>query len=207
MRNAFALVTLIVAPTLAFAQGTVVFQNLTGQVKQWTSATDPTLVAVSSLVELIAAPSGTPLTHPLGTLDAQGFHLAYPTEEAFLAANPVWTAWGVAVAGSRAPGYFNSGTASLASIPGGASADYIIVGWLSTAPHLDAAIAGGAFIGESAVFTTTTGDPSTIPPGLAVSLKSTFTGMTLAPQVVPEPSIFKLAGLGAVVLMLFRRRS
>jgi hypothetical protein len=62
MKKALTLVLLIVSPTLAFAQGTVVFSNSTsGLVKQWTSFTDHTLINVpvgGGSVQLLAAPAG-----------------------------------------------------------------------------------------------------------------------------------------------------
>jgi hypothetical protein len=68
MKKAFALVVLIVAPMMVFAQGTVLFCNSTsGLVKQWTSFTDHTVINVpvgGGSVQLLAAPDGTAL-HPL----------------------------------------------------------------------------------------------------------------------------------------------
>jgi len=209
MKKAFTLVVLIVTPTLAFAQGTVVFQNLTGLVKLYPVPGDNTLRNATkgdAMVDLITAVRGTPLAHPLGTYWSQGFSLGpNATLASFLAANPGWhsEAVGEMNAGN---GIFNNGSVSLTGIPGGASADYLIIGWSGTFPSLDAAIAGGAWIGESGVLTTPTGDPTTTPPGLPVNLKSTFTGVTLAPQVVPEPSIFALFALGAAMLVPLCRR-
>ena len=85
-----------------------------------------------------------------------------------------------------------------------------MLGWTGPSTTDDAAIAadlaGQAMFGESAIATTQTGDPTATPPGLPVSLKLTFPGMTLAPAVIPEPTTVLLAGLGAVLLLLFRRR-
>jgi len=197
----------------AFAQGTVVFANLTGTVKQWTSTSDSTLVASTkgnTTVDLISAAANVDLASPLGTLSATGFALNYQTLGAFLAANQGWHS--EAVGGvTSANGIFNNGTVSLTGIAGGASAHYAIIGWTGTAATLDAAIAGGAWVGQSAVFTTGTGDPTTTPPGVATSLKSTFTGMVLAPTggavVTPEPTTFALLGLGAAAMLILRRRN
>lgn len=211
MKQTFALVVLIVTPALAFAQGTVVFQNLTGLVKRWTSASDSTLVSATkgnATVDLITAAHGAALPHPLGTLAPDGFWLGpYPTLASFLAANPGWHSESVGGVNS-ANGIFNNGSVSLTGIPGGASADYFIIGWTGTSPSLDVAIGIGAWLGESAIFTTSTGDPTTTPPGTPVNLTATFSGMTLAPTGVigPEPSSFALSVLGAIMLVLFRRR-
>ena len=200
----------------AFAQGTVVFQNLTGQIKQWTSASDATLIASPKgafTVDLISAASGIALPNPLGAYNASGNFVvnpSYTTLATWLAANPGWSS--DAVGGtSSVNGIFNNGTVSLIGIPGTAtSAQYLIVGWASTAVDLDHAIANKDWIGESAIFTTTVGNPDLTPPGVATSLKATFTGMTLAPSgtaTVPEPATFALFGLGAAALLIFRRRN
>ena len=92
MKKAFALVVLIVAPTMVFAQGTVVFSNSTsGLVKQWTSFTDHTLINVpvgSGSVQLLAAPAGTAL-QPL----VWGSALVYSSLAGLLSANPGWNAY------------------------------------------------------------------------------------------------------------------
>jgi len=196
----------------AFAQGTVVFQNLTGLVKQWTSASDSTLVTSTkgnTMVDLITAATTATLPNPLGTYGTSGFALNYQTLGAFLGANPGWHSEAVGGVNS-ANGIFNNGAVSLTGIAGGGSAQYLIIGWTGTAATLDAAITGGAWVGESAVFTTTTGDPTTTPPGTPINLKSTFTGLTLAPTgtaPVPEPTSFALLGLGAAAMLIFRRRN
>ena len=198
----------------AFGQGTVVFQNLTGLVKQWTSTSDGTLVSApkgNAMVDLISAAPGVALANPLGVLSTPGgFALNYQTLGAFLAANPGWHSEAVGGVNS-ANGIFNNGSVSLTGIAGGASAQYAVLGWSGTAATLDAAITGGAWVGESAIFTTTTGDPGTTPPGTPINLKSTFTGIILAPQAgavppVPEPATFALVGLGAAAMLIFRRR-
>jgi len=213
MKQAFALVVLIVTPALAFAQGTVVFQNLTGAVREPVPFTS-LITGVgkgNAMVDLITAAHGIALLHPLGMIASDAslgtgvFVPTYTTLASFLAANPGWhsEAVGDVNAGN---GIFNNGTVSLTGIPGGASADYLIIGWTGTYQNLDAAIAGGAWLGESGVFTTITGDPTTTPPGIPVSLKSTFTGVTVFPlMIIPEPSIFALFALGAAMVVPIRR--
>lgn len=62
-----------------------------------------------------------------------------------------------------------------------------------------AASAGGVNVGKSALFTiNSTASPSPIN-------STVFPGFTVA-ALVPEPSTFALAGLGAAALLLFRRR-
>jgi hypothetical protein len=91
MKKALTLVLLIVTSTMAFAQGTVAFiNNPVGLVRQWTSATDSTLISTpvgGAHVELLAAPAGTAFT-PFGSLSALGFAWNFNSLAGFLAANP-----------------------------------------------------------------------------------------------------------------------
>ena len=87
----------------------------------------------------------------------------------------------------------------------------MVIGWTGPYATYDAAYVAdlatpnSSFLGMSAVATTETG-VTQINPGVPVNLSITFQGMTLAPAVIPEPTIVLLAGLGAVLLLLFRRR-
>jgi len=201
MKKAFTLIVLIVTPTMALAQGTVILQNQTGLVKQWTSWSDSTLISVpknGGYVELIAAPVGTALV---------GEALMYSSLSGFLAVNPGW-----AVAGGQAypiafgAGLFNCGTVTINNIAAGASAEYFILAWTGASTTWDAALASGiGFLGQSAIATTATGDPTATPvPGFPVSLRPTFAGIFFSP--IPEPTSFALAGLGLAALLVFRHR-
>lgn len=213
MKKLLGIMAITALAASAFAQGTVVIGNQTGLVKQWTSASDSTLMSVvkgGGMVELIAAPKGTSLT-PLYA--AQKFN--YSNFASFLAAN---TGWLVPVGNSNpgpiglGPGIFANGNATITGIAAGGQADYVILGWTGSATTVDAAIAawnaGTAMFGESAIATTATGDPTATPPGVPVNLRTTFAGMTLTPSVgvIPEPSTFALAGLGAAAMLILRRR-
>ena len=209
MKKAFALFVLIVTPTMAFAQGTVVFNNQTGLVRQWTSPMDTTLVASLegyAMVELISAPFGTPLVNPLPN---------FSTLASFLAANPGWAVGTALPGGSNpgglaAPGIFANGNLSL-NVPGGASAEYFVISWtgpfqgpLDGATTYDAAEAiGNCWIRQSAIFTTATGDPTTTPAGLPVNIRDTFGGVIMG---TPEPTTSALAGLGLAALLVSRWR-
>lgn len=106
-----------------------------------------------------------------------------------------------------APGLFKGGTVTLHPVVAveGEKAEYMVIGWTGPFTDYDGAFAAREFLGTSAIATTGTGDSLLTPPGTPVSLSSTFQGMTLAPFIFPEPSAFELAGLGAVMLFLFRR--
>jgi hypothetical protein len=218
MKKALTFVVLIVTPSIVFAQGTVGFANQTGRVQRWTSAYDSTLVPVpkdGGYVELIATAKGNPLLHPLGVYEGSvGFLPGYSSLAGFLAANPGWAvAFGQYNPGpiGLGPGVFANGNATIANINDGASADYMLIGWTGPYATYDAAYAGdlatpnSSFLGMSAIATTQTAKIS-VNPGVPVNLSGTFPGMTLAPAVIPESSTVLLAGLGAVLLLLFRRR-
>jgi hypothetical protein len=95
----------------------------------------------------------------------------------------------------------------------GADADYVVIGWTGPYATYDAAYAANlatpnsSFLGMSAIATTHTGGEILgTGPVNPEPLRLTFQGIILAPAVIPEPTTFLLAGLGAVLLGLFPRR-
>ena len=183
MKKALVLMVLNVAPTLAFAQGTVVFANsASSPVQQWTSLYDRTLINVPAgggSVALMATPEGTAF-NPFGCYCCSdcGFGFSFSTLASFLAANPGWNC--CAVTSILAGGQFDGGVVDIVPLflPG-RNVEYCVIGWTGPYSTLDAAIAGGAFLGMSALATTATGDPTTTPPGTPVNLSDTFHGFTL----------------------------
>jgi len=107
-------------------------------------------------------------------------------------------------------GYFNGGTTTLTGIAGGATAWLSVWAWDATlggttaGATLTQAIASGKpdVYGFSAPFSVVTGNPAGSPP----TTPAVMVGLTSFTMVVPEPSTFALAGLGAAALMIFRRR-
>ncbi len=161
------------------------------------------------MVQFLAAADGTPFK-PLGTFGFfagnPGFAVTYSTLASYLAANPGWNAYST-VGIAPVTGRFNAGIVTVSPLAPGGDIEYVLIGWTGPSASLDAAIGSGAFIGESALFAgIATGNPTTTPPGTPTSISSSFTGLILAPVVVPEPSTFALAGLGAVMLIVFLRR-
>jgi hypothetical protein len=218
MKKLLGIAAICALTVSAFAQGTVTLANQTGgQIMQWTTATDHTLIPVpknGGYIQLIVAPSGTSLVSPLFSAGTAN----YSSLAGFLAANPGWSAAigpNTGTTGNPAPialaaGYINGGTFTINGIAPGGNASYLWLGWTGTSATADAALAafgaGTAMFGESAVFTTATGNPLATPPGTPVSTKTTFGGMTLT-AAVPEPTSLTLAGLGLAALLAFRRRS
>jgi len=182
----------------AFAQGTVGFQNSSSSlVQQWTDNNNSTLISVpkgAGFVQLFYAPAGTAFT----PWDGQ-------SGNSWINGNAGWT---LSAATPIAPiaGRYSGGVITLAGIAAGNSFDFVLLGWTGAAADFDAAIAGGDMAGVSAKYTLATLDPLLPPPTLANA--DGFAGFSLAPvSVIPEPSTFALAGLGAAALLIFRRRS
>ena len=218
MKRLLGILAITALAASAFAQGTVVLQNQTGLVKQWTSTTDNTLITTpqnGGYVELITAPAGTALVNPLFTSVPGGQFANYSSLAGFVAANPGWSF----AQGNPAPaiigfgaGLFNGGMLTIPGIPPGGPAEYMIIGWTGAYTTFEAAYSAYAsdpsssFIGISAIdYIAKTGDPTSTPPGTAVSLRPTFTGITFAPPI-PEPPSFALAGLGLAALLVLRHR-
>lgn len=103
-------------------------------------------------------------------------------------------------------GYFyDSSTVSIANVntpTGGGAAIFEVQGWTGNYANYAAALAGGAYVGQSAEFVNNMGNPN--PPATTAIETTGFNGNLIL--VVPEPSTIALGGLGAAALLLFRRR-
>jgi hypothetical protein len=195
--SVLAIAAMAAYATSAFAQGTVTFNNGTGLVKAWTSATDSTLVNVpkgGGMVQLYWAPAGSAYVAWQGSLSGAAWQLL----------NPLWKAENPIGFTTPSAGKFTGGTLTLTPLAAGGGIDYVVMGWTGAATSFDAAIAANAMVNVSQKFGSATGNPTTTPAGLPVATADTFQGMTLQP--IPEPSTFALAGLGAAALLIFRRR-
>ena len=197
----------------AFAQGTISVANgSTSLVQQWNSFTDSSLTAVpanAGRIQFLAAPDGTAFK-PLGTMVPGGFAAMYATLASYLAVNPGWNVYNIAAIAPVA-GRFNAGTVTVSPLTPGGKIEYTVIGWTGTAASYDAAFGAygphEAMLGQSALFTgVATGDPTTSPPGTPGSISGTFTGLTLAPNPMPEPSALALLGMGAAAMLIFRRK-
>jgi hypothetical protein len=96
-------------------------------------------------------------------------------------------------------GTFTDPLGVAATIPGATTSGFFrIDAWLGSSADYATAVAAGAAHGTSGVFSNPVATPPTTPPD--------FTSMPATILVVPEPSTFALAGLGAAALLIFRRR-
>jgi len=104
---------------------------------------------------------------------------------------------------STTAGSWFSRTATLDTVPLGTAANLIVVVWdskLSADPRSGAAMAG--LWGASAPFSYT--PPAGSTPAPAEFLMTGLQPFTIG--IVPEPTSFALAGLGAAAMLIFRRR-
>jgi len=96
-------------------------------------------------------------------------------------------------------GTFTDPLGVAATIQGATTTGFFrIDAWLGTSPDYAGAVTAGAAHGSSGVFSNPIAVAPTTPPD--------FTSMPATILVVPEPSTFALAGLGAAALVIFRRR-
>ena len=104
---------------------------------------------------------------------------------------------------SATAGSWFGGTRTLDNIAIGAPANLVVIVWDSSlgADPLSAAVRGGLY-GQSAIFQYTS--PSGGTPAPAEFLPNNLSAFSIS--IVPEPSSFALAGLGAAALLIFRRR-
>jgi hypothetical protein len=162
---------------VAFAQGTVNFANVGVGLNSPVFQSDGTTKVPSTgfTAELLAGASATTLASVATT--------------GFLA---------------TAPGYFNGGPVTLASVAPGAIGFFQVRVFSTASGSFAAAQAAGIANtwGNSSIFQVTTGgvgSPATPPATLTTLGSFNLNG-------VPEPSSLALAGLGAAAMLVFRRR-
>jgi hypothetical protein len=133
--------------------------------------------------------------------------------------NPSWAftlnyATNIASVG-RAAGNYNPDTS--VTIPGftsGTSANLMVIGWntavggTTLAEFLSAYNSGaaGLLYGYSSISSTLIGGNPLPPTALFGAGPGQIPGFVLGPVLVPEPTTFALAGLGAAAMLIFRRR-
>jgi hypothetical protein len=168
------------ASQMAFAQGTVVFQNIAP------GFNDPVLYG-----DGVTKVSGAGYTVEL---------LAGPTASSMA---PIATT----LLGTTSAGYFLGGVQTISTVAGGGVADILIEVYKTSAGSFAAAQAMGGlnnwlWSNGGSPFTVVTGDPNATPPGLPAIL----TGLGPLIFESPEPSAFAVAVLAIASVLIFRRR-
>jgi hypothetical protein len=104
----------------------------------------------------------------------------------------------------HAEGFFTDNTTiTIPTGSGGGAAAFVVEAWTGNYATYAAAQAAGAYVGVSAEFLNSMGNPN--PPATAPIETTGFNGnLILVPA--PEPGTIALGGLGAAALLLFRRR-
>ena len=142
---------------------------------------DSTLAPVpvgGGYAQFIATMNGNPLLHPLGVYQgSSGFLPGYSSLAGFLAANPGWVV-----------PYYEYGATPSAPVP------------INSAP--------GIFKGPTdTMFPLGPGADADYVVRRWLTSRGKSQGMTLVPAVIPERTIVLLAGLCALLLMMFRQRN
>ena len=196
----------------AFAQGTVSLPlGNTYQVK-WDNAGSFTPVPVGNPAQLGI----------WGQLNIQVYYAPVGTASPFTAfgAGLIPAPW---TASSTTPlhqittiaGWTPATTFTLPTAAGGANTEVMVVGWTGNAPDWNSALelggsrlawTGSTLSGGALAWVNGTGNPNASPPATPVALVTGALGYNGLAFDVPEPCSFALAGLGAVMLMVFHRR-
>jgi len=90
-------------------------------------------------------------------------------------------------------------------VPSGGTAYFQAFFWQGNAPTYQVALMAGDPTAGTSVFSQTVGGGLLVPPTLTAMPSVVFMS-NLAPAFVPEPGVFALAGLGALMACFFRRR-
>jgi len=175
----------------AFAQGQVTLRNVFN--------TDPSPTATTGGLFFLNTGNGPVLIN-------QDFNAVFygGSDSANLAVLGSFIGAGATGDNAGGAGTFFSGT--VASIPGATSSAFLkIEAWTGSATTWANATGPGVFRNQvPGVFTNPLGNPNAQPPETPKDLDG-MPAITLA-GIIPEPSSFALAGLGAAALLIFRRR-
>jgi len=181
----------------AFSQGTILFNN---------SAT--TLVITNGPAGNANSSVRVELLYQPGSGSAPGAYMS-----SGIVSSNGWEATTTPFQAIAANGRFVGGNETTGSdIQNNGNVWLTVVGWTGGFTSLQAAIAGGAQVGESSIWEQATGGSGS-PPATAVSILvaptagNAFAGVTLAPITgTPEPTTLALGGLGAAALLFLRRK-
>jgi hypothetical protein len=189
--------------TGAFAQGTIIFGNDAATLVTTNNSFGISYPVVAAVNARVALWYSTAVSAPALPSAFNGYSFAGWTQSTPTTADN---------AGVPTAGRFAGGTQTLDTAAGGSSPWVFVAGWTGGYADFAAALAAAginpnvAFGISAAAWQNPTGNPNGAPPTPAVSMvlgQSGFNGLLLG---IPEPSAAALVGLGAIVLVVFRRR-
>ncbi len=198
----------LTAAVAAFAQGKVTIQNDDVHLIIFTTDTSylpPGLryMASQPIPTTASLPDGAFLVLGLyaGTsVSSMKLVTAVPAGQTMPAVVPINS-----LAGTGLPSGWITPTHAILPFEGGTVAEYQVKIWDSRYASFEAQPYG--WFGESAVFTMTAGLSTKIPyPAINNGGGTTWASPIPVGFIVPEPSTFALAGLGAAAMLIFRRR-
>jgi hypothetical protein len=193
LKKALLSMTLVAIHLAAFAQGKVIFGNDAGHL----------VVFTGSLFDL-------PVEYrpyagqPVPQLSAPGDQFQYFTAELYAGRSPT----GLTLQSTLRPpglaglpdGWIGNQPVTLSDVPAGTAFFQILI-WETAYTNFTNAVWNGRPVGTTPIFEATAGEFAPTP---LVTSPGWVGPIEVVP--VPEPSIFVLAGLGVVSLLIFRRR-
>lgn len=205
MKKLLVTIAITASCVCAFAQGKVTFGNDSNHLIQFTTDSSK-LVSASTANANPLAGLAIPQIGSANPINLANFtaQLLAGTSASSLA--PVSTV--VAGLSGLADGRLANTPLTLTGIPAGTPAFFQVLVYETAGSSYANAVSKGYFAGESSVFTlvpgSIVGPPLSSP--LAPGLSTWANGPITISGVVPEPSTFALAGLGAAAMLIFRRR-
>jgi hypothetical protein len=191
------LLLMVGSPVTGLAQGTFLFSNSPDSLVMYQTNSGPDYWQNPQFAPVPVGGGGVQvLWAPVGTTE---HHLFQPVGPA----TPIAVVAGRFLGGTRT---IPAGT-GFSGIAPGAEVALMVRGWRGPATTWEEAafgFNGFNMLGWSAIFNLDTGDPTLNPQGVPGQMAAVFPGLNIV--YIPEPSALALAGLGAAVLVLFRRR-
>lgn len=195
MKTLFPILSSLCLAASVMGQGQINFTSGTNLVKYC----DGTPVPVNSgFVQLLWAPSGTPVSWPRLEL-SMGLSLW-----SWLDRNPGWQSLETSISPINGPiaGRFLAGALDIGTPTPGGTIDAIVVAWTGNYRSFDLALASpDSKLGVSDMFTIDTGNPQAQPiPELPASTAGVFPGITMV--CIPEPTIVCFGALAFGILLV-----
>jgi len=187
MKKILLTLTVVGLAASVFAQGTVAFQNAIGVGGKVTIDGVLTTSSDTVTVQLLYGPVGT----ALGSLTAVTPPFVTTTGNGLFYDGATKTLTGITAGGGSSDATMNVTLA--------------IQGWVGNYADWDTAVAAGAKVGQTSAFDNPTGGGGT-PAAPAANLVGWMADNPLNLTIVPEPTTFALLGLGALGMLVFRRK-